>query len=195
MSFRVFLVVLCSLFWSSLLAQENKPPIPIKITVLHQAIDLPGFRAFKYPYKPAITLGTDYVLGQDNGRNWFISGDLGFYFHRDFRTAVFMRAGIGYQQQIRRFKLGLRATAGSALVFATEPVYAFENGEYIQARNSGQLVFMPGADISLAYELRKRANSPEVFLSYQIAIDSPFSPTAVLPHVFVGGGITFYPFQ
>ncbi|MEM6394958.1 MAG: hypothetical protein AAF741_01330 [Bacteroidota bacterium] len=181
--------------WYSTSAQRDKPSLPIKISILQQSVDLPSFRFLNYSIKPAATIGTEYRLGRGKNHDWHLSGDVGFYFHRQLRTAVFARAGIGYRRYFGRFNFSARVLAGSALVFATEPVYGFQDGTYTEVKNSGQLVFMPSADISLAYRLKQNELAPELFLSYQIAIDSPFSPAATLPHLFVGGGLLFYPFQ
>ncbi|MEM9261107.1 MAG: hypothetical protein AAGA62_15805, partial [Bacteroidota bacterium] len=125
---------------------------------------------------------------------WYLAGNLGFYFHRHLRTAGFLQTQIGYRRRFGKLGVSLAVGPGVSLAFATQPVYVFEGGTYREGKNNGDLVFMPAATIDLSYQLGQTKRSPELLLYYSLAVDAPFA-VLPLPHLFVGGGLRFYPFK
>lgn len=189
----LFLVACCSLRGQLVTAEPH--PISLKVSLLDESISPPNFWFLDYSYNPALMLGLEYRLSKSPRRDWHLAANMGYYFHRHFRTAGFLQAGIGYRQQLGRLQLSGRILAGASLAFATEEVYAFEDGDYRGVNNSGSLIFSPAVDFSLGYRLGKQSSGTEIYLNYMLAIDSPFGGALLLPHVFAGLGCRFHPFQ
>jgi len=138
-------------------------------------------------------LGTEYQLRKRRKYDLHLTANLGFYFHRHIRSAVFLNTEIGYRYHFGRFSSSIRAGVGYAHAFSTSPVYVFDGEDYVEGENSGRPVLMPSLGLELAYSLKDQERSPTLFLSYIYALDAPFAPVT-LAHVLVGAGCKFYPF-
>jgi len=191
----VFLLILSGKTNAQNFDRATHRSIPIKVALLDESISPPNLWFTRYTYNPAVTIGVEYPLSNGRHHEWFLQTNLGFYFHRHFRTALFLNAGGGYRRYIGRFNISLGLAAGYSHVYATEPVYAFNGNTYEEVNNNGQGVFMPSAELALGYKLHQGLYSPEIYLTYQFAADSPFSGVKLVPHDFVGLGAKLYPFK
>ncbi|MEO0732247.1 MAG: hypothetical protein AAFZ52_05395, partial [Bacteroidota bacterium] len=139
-------------------------------------------------------LGVEQVLRQGNRHELFLQGDLGFYYHRHLRTAVYLTTQFGYRWRAGRWHLSLAAGPGLSLAFATRPVYVFAEGTYRAGRNGGTLLFTPALSLEAGYRIGKSSRAPELLLHYGLAVDTPFA-ILPLPHLLTGIGLRFTPFN
>ncbi|MEL6718233.1 MAG: hypothetical protein AAFP82_05920 [Bacteroidota bacterium] len=175
-------------------AQENsKAPLPLKISILDESLTLPNFWFTRYSYNPAAIIGTEFILKEKEKQDWHLTANLGFYYHKDWQAAVFLNSEIGYRYHFGRFNAAARLGLGYAHVFATQPIYREEDGDYVAAKDYGSPALMPSLGLSLAYELQEKEYSPEVFLTFMSQGEVPFNFFTGL-HQLVGLGVKFYPF-
>ncbi len=194
MSLKNVLTLCFCLIYSLLLpAQSGSPGSPLKVVLADESIALPGFSFVDYGYEPALLLSSEYPMGRSGYDGFYISGTLGWYFHRHFRTSVFTNAQISYRLRAKRFHGSIGVGPGAALAYATQPVYEFDDGTYAEGKNSGQLLFMPAATLELGYKLGTTPTATELLLDYSFAVETPFALVPA-PHLFVGLGLRFYPF-
>jgi len=188
----VLLIITSSMLHSQSLQEETRK-FPLKISLLDESISLPNFWFTRYSYNPAAMIGTEYILKEKNNYDWHLTGNLGFYYHKNWQTAVFVNSEIGYRYHLGRFNASARLGVGYAHVFATQPIYREVDGDYELQTDYGSPAFMPSLGINFAYELQDKEYSPEVFLTFMSHAEVPFNIFTGL-HQMVGIGVKFYPF-
>lgn len=189
------LVALCISF-SSLWSQEDtlRQRYPLRIAVMDESISLPNHWFLRYSYNPAIMIGTSYLLRQRPHYNWHLAGDVGFYHHKDWQSAVFLRAAIGYQHNWKRFSGSARLGLGYAHIFHPAPVYKPDGNRLEQQSDFGSPAFMPSLALHFTFRLRDDESSSAIGLIVMQAADVPFNIFTSL-HQMVGLSYTLYPFQ
>jgi len=192
---HLLLLLLCIAFATQAIGQEKTlSNLPLKISLLDESITLPNLKFLNGEYNPALMVGTEFLLKQKKNHDFHLTANLGFYHHKDWQTALFLNSEIGYRYHLNRWNVSARLGAGYAHTFANKPIYAFENGEWQKAKNSGHPTFMPSLALVLGYRFSDAANSPEIFLTYMGTINLPlriFTST----HQLIGLGIKTYPFK
>lgn len=191
--FLQFLPIICLIFYSSkTFTQQEVTSFPIKISILDETLTLPGLGSLNYKFNPAIMLGTEYILRKKNNHDWFLSANLGYYYHKDWQAAVFINSEIGYRYQFKRWNFNSKFGLGYAHAFSTKPLYENKEGVWQEAKNTGSPKFMPSIGFELGYQLTDEINSPEIFATYMLAIDVPTNIFSGF-HRLAGIGIKFYP--
>ncbi len=176
-------------------AQENTTQaFPLKIAVLDESIAFPNFAFLSYSYNPALTIGTEYILTEKGNHDWHLAANIGGYYHKTWKSAIFLTTEIGYRYHLQRWNFSTHLGVGYAHTFESRPIYEPDgNGNFVQATNYGNPTFMPSAELQIGYELKNQAQSPEIYLTYRAAPELPFDYFTGLHH-FVGVGFTCYPF-
>jgi len=196
--------VLCSLFliltYSLSFAQTSKwdsikQTLPISIAVLDESISLPNLWFLEYKYNPAIMIGTEYLLKQKPKSDWHLTGNVGFYYHKNWELGPFINSEIGYRRSLtKRFNLQSRFGLGYLHQFAGKAVYTFQDGTYKEKTDFGSPAFMGSLSLGCEYDLKQKPFSPTIFFTYMSTVKLPFSIYNGL-NQFVGLGYKFYPFS
>lgn len=171
-----------------------KHPLPLRIAVLDESMSLPNFWFTRYAYNPAIMIGTEYPLSQKARHDWYISANLGFYYHKKAQSAIFLNTALGYRYRLGRWQPSASLGLGYAHSFYPGQVYEYTDGAFQETSNTGHPNFMPSVALNLGYQIRNTAYSPSVFVTFMSAVDIPFRQETSL-HQFVGIGYQFYPFK
>ncbi len=169
-------------------------PIPIKVSILDQSTSLPNFWFTRYSYNPAITVGTELILKKKKNHDWHLTGNLGFYHHKNWQNAAFLNSEIGFRQHFGRLSANARFGLGYSHTFAAAPVFTQESGEWKEKTDFGNPTLNTSLGIGLEYILGQSETSPTLTMTYQSMVDIPFNIYTSLHH-FVGLGFKFYPFQ
>ncbi len=170
----------------------NNQDWPIKLSILDESISYPTLKLFQWSYNPAFTIGTEYLWKEKEKSSWYFGTDLGFYHHEDWKSAVFVLGSLGYRRHFGRLNLVLSLGTGYAHTFTTKPVYRNENGEWQRVSEKGNPALMLQVKSELSYALKDKSLSPELFISFAMAADVPFSIFSGL-HQLTGIGFKFYP--
>ena len=175
--------------------ETKKQLFPINISVMHETASLPFVsNPIKYIYNPAILIATEYVLKKQNKHDFHLSGNLGYYYHKDWESTLFTEIRFGYRKQIKRFSISPDIGLGYAHIFSTKPIYGFENGKFQEIKDKGRSAFQSSISLIPSYKLSTKENSSEIYFIYTFTIQLPFSETSGF-HQFVGLGYKFYPFN
>tara|TARA_B110000902_G_scaffold239064_1_gene287452 strand:+ start:1337 stop:1900 length:564 start_codon:yes stop_codon:yes gene_type:complete len=175
--------------------EREKQFFPINISVIHESISLPFVtNPIKYQYNPAFLIGTEYMLKKKNKHDFHLSGNLGYYYHKDWESTPFVEIRVGYEYFIKRFSIGTDFGIGYAHIFNPKPVYGFEDGKFQEVKNKGTSAFQSSFSILPSFKLHQKDNSSELFFAYTFAIQYPFSETKGF-HQFIGIGYKFYPIK
>jgi len=171
-----------------------KQTLPLSISILDESISLPNAWFLEYSYNPAIMVGTEYVLKQKPKSDWHLTGNIGFYYHKNWELAPFINSEIGYRYKInKRLNIQGRFGLGYLHYFAAKTVYTYQDGTFKEKTNFGSPTLMVSLSAALEYKLKQKSNSPVVFISFMSAAKVPFSIYSGL-NQFVGIGYKFYPF-
>lgn len=174
---------------------EKKQLFPINISIMHESISIPFFRSpTKYEYNPSLLIGTEYVLKRKKKHDFHLSGNVGYYYHKNWESTLFTEVRLGYRYFIKRFSISPSIGLGYAHIFTTKPIYGYEDGEFQEIKNTGTSALQVSLSISPSYKLSKKTNSSEVYIPYTFAVQSSFSDTGGF-HQFIGLGYKFYPFK
>ena len=190
---RLFLFLF--LLTSFTLSQKGySQSMPLKVSVLDESISFPNFWFTDYSFNPAIIIGTERLLKEKGNHDWHLTGNLGFYQHKDWQNGIFVNTEIAFRHHFGRLSVSPKLGIGYAHTFSPKPVYRFDNGEYRQVKELGNPTLMPSLSIELAFKINKTEQSPEVFLTFMESAEIPFRFYNGL-HQFVGLGYKFYPFS
>ncbi len=180
---------LCVLFcFQSNVGAQN---FPIKISVLDESISAPNFWFTGYEYNPAVIAGTEYILSERKNSDWHTTANLGFFYHKQWVSSVFINSEIAYRYSPGRFSLSPKFGLGYAHVFALNPVYNIEDGAIKKINDYGTPRLMPSLSLELAFKLSKKEYAPSLFITFSESIEIPFNIFTGL-HQFVGLGYKFY---
>lgn len=193
---KMFCLLLVLTFYvEGIYAQEKSlTNFPLKISILDESLALPNLQFLGFEYNPAMMIGTEYILKKKEKSDWHLTGNVGFYHHKDWQTAVFVNSEMGYRYHFGRLSASARLGIGYAHAFANKPVYGLKDGEWQEVKNTGVPKFISSLALGLEYRFNDAENSPSVFLTYMSAIDVPISIFNGL-HQLVGVGVKFYPFK
>ncbi|MEM0999306.1 MAG: hypothetical protein AAGN35_19775 [Bacteroidota bacterium] len=188
-------IFLFLLIWTALLCQQaTAQNFPIKVSVMQASVSPPSAGAFRYPFNPAVMVGTEYILSEKGKSDWHLAANLGWFYHRNLQTGFLLNGEIGYRYRLGRFHVAPRLGLGYGHTFSTEPVYRLENSEPVRVKDYGNPTFLPSLSVALGYRLGDQTTSPEIFLTWQQMAEVPFVFFTGL-HQFVGAGIKFHPFS
>lgn len=188
------MLMMCLSLGFSLYAQKmevTNKKIPIRIALMDESISFPNFWFTRYDYNPAVMLGTEHIFRHKNKQDWLLAGNVGFYHHKHWQTAVFLNVEIGYRYHLKRFNGSARLGLGYAHVFHPGPVYSSVDGTFEEVTDYGSPAFMPSLSLNIGYRIKEAPDSPELFLTFMSAADLPFNIFTAL-HQFVGVGCQFY---
>ena len=175
--------------------ETKKQSFPINISVMHESTSVPFITSpIKYKYNPAILVGTEYLLKKKNKHDFHLSGNLGYYYHKNWESTLFSEIRIGYRYFIGRFSISTDIGLGYAHLFSLKPTYGFENGKFQEIKNYGRPTIQSSVSITPSYKLSKKINAAEIYLSYISVIQTSASATGGF-HQFIGAGYKFYPFK
>ena len=86
--------------------ETKKQFFPINISVMHESISVPFFtNPIKYKYNPTLLIGTEYLLKKKNKHDFHLSGNLGYYYHKNWESTLFSEVRIGYRYFLGRFSI------------------------------------------------------------------------------------------
>lgn len=182
-------------------AQSPTQSWPLRISLLDETFGGIGFYNLSFPYHPAFTVGTDYLIrfrrkqtwNPERRGKWLIRGELGGYYHAYIRAAVTLNTELTYTYRLGQFTLSIGLGPGYAHAFMTERTFRYEEGRFEEVTDFGSAVFMPSASFSASYQFGKRTNAPQAHMLIRQALDDPFANFPI-PHAFIGGGVTLFPF-
>lgn len=192
------IIIFTCLIVSNLSAQKvemenTKQTLPLSISILDESISVPNFWFLNYSYNPAVIVGSEYVLKQKEKSDRHLTGNIGFYYHKNWELAFFINSEIGYRYHFNRFNVLGRFGLGYLHQFAGKTVYTFQDGTYKEKTDFGSPALLTSLALSCEYEIKKTEYSPAVFLTFMSSAKLPFSIYNGL-NQFVGLGYKFYPF-
>ncbi len=167
---------------------------PLKVSILDESISLPNFWFTDYPFNPAVIVGTEYVFAKKRKHDWHLTGNLGYYYHKDWESAVFLNSEIGYRYHLKRWSISPKFGIGYTHAFSPKPTYAYADGTFKEVRDFGRPAFNASLTLEIAFKVTKRENSPEVFFTFMESLELPYTNYTGL-HQFVGFGYKCYPFK
>lgn len=193
---KKILLTLLSCYCVSLfsLQAQTKQEFPLTISLMDESLILPGFKFLQYSFNPAIMIGTEYVLKENPKSDWFLTGNLGLYYHDQSQLGALLQSEFGYRRKMGKWNASLRVGAAYLHSFSTKPVYLLENGTVSEGTDVGNPTFMPSAALSVGYRVGDQKYSPELFLIWMNSMELPFDYYTGA-HQFTGIGIKFYPFR
>jgi hypothetical protein len=163
-------------------------PIPITITLYSESVGVPNFKNFFKDPSFGIRVGTEFYYANKPGHQTFQTVNLGYYFHKDFQTGVYISSEFGYRKFIGNFFLDGTIGGGYLLVTSAQPRYESRASDYEKISNTfGR--FMPTLGIGAGY----RFNSVMVFSRYEMFGEMPFGFKGLpaLPHKTLHFGTRF----
>lgn len=177
-------------------AQEtgSSKAYPLKISIMDESITYPNGSFLRYSFNPAIMIGTERILKEKPKSHWYMTGNLGFFYHKDWQTGIFLNSEFGYQRNLGRWNVHGRLGLGYLHSFATGAVYKLDAGEFQEVTDKGTHTFMPSGTVGVGYRLGEGAYSPEIFLDMMVSVELPFNYYTGV-HQFTGVGVKFYPFS
>lgn len=175
-------------------AQSPLAPYPLKVSVLDESLILPGFKFLQYGYNPALMVGTEYKLNNNPVSSWHLTGNLGFFYHAQSQTGIFLNSEFGYRYHLNRWNFRLGTGLGYLHGFSNRPVYKREEGILVESTDFGSPTLMISASAEIGYQLKPGEQQPELFLTWMNSAEVPFNFYTGI-HQFVGIGIKFYPFK
>lgn len=194
-------ITLITIFYcciNTIYAQETTAKeqlFPISISLMHESISLPFVsNPIKYSYNPSLLIGTEFLLRRREKHDLILSGNLGYYYHKNWESTLFSEIRFGYKYKIKRFSIHPNLGLGYAHIFTPKPIYGFEDGQFKQIKDKGRSAFQTSLSILPSYKLFKTENSPEIHIVYTFSIQYPFSETNGF-HQFIGVGYKFFPFK
>ena len=162
---------------------------------MHESLSLPFVtNPIKYEYNPAFLIGTEFILKKKNKHAFYLSGNLGYYYHKDWESTPFVEIRIGYRYNIKRFSITSSVGLGYAHIFTPKPIYGFQDDKFQEIKDKGTSALQSSLSIIPSFKLFKKENSAEFYLTYTFAIQYPNSETKGF-HQFIGAGYKFYPFK
>jgi hypothetical protein len=195
---QIILIAILFFGINTIYAQEiktKKQLFPISISLMHESISLPFVtNPIKYQYNPAFSIGTEISLKKKKKYDLHLSGNLGYYYHKDWESTLFTEIKFGYRYQIKRFSISPNLGLGYAHIFTPKPIYGFEEGKFQEIKDKGRPAFQSSLSIIPSFKLYQKENSAEVYLIYTFTIQYPYSETNGF-HQFIGIGYKFYPFK
>lgn len=168
--------------------------MPIRISVMDESISLPNTWFLRYSFNPAVSVGTEWVLKEKNNHDLHATGNLGFFYHKDWQSAVYLNSEIGYRYRLQRFFGTARFGLGYTHQFATKPVYSPVDGNFEQVTDYGGPAVMTSLAVGVGYRFGSQPYAPEVGLTLMQSFDVPFTIFSGA-HQFVGVSFAFYPFN
>ncbi len=198
MTKTLFVLSLIIIWANASIAQDKSiwdQPIPLKLSIADETIGFPNFWFTRYGFNPVLMIGSEVILKERNNHNWHLTGNLGYYHHKGWQSAVFVSSEIAYRQYIGRlFSVSPKFGLGYSHVFANKPVYRLNHDEWEQVTDYGSPTFNVSLAVELELKLKPEASSPAIFMNYQSMVDIPFNVYTGMHH-FVGVGYKFYPFK
>nr|MCU0358223.1 hypothetical protein [Cyclobacteriaceae bacterium] len=154
------------LLWSfmAVKAQEfpSGRPIPLTVSLYSRAVGLPGFGNFLKDPAFGIRVGTEFYYSNNTGHQTLQTVNLGYYYHKDFQSGVYLSTEFGYRKFIGDFFLDGTIGGGYLLITSALPRYENRGNDYEKISNTfGR--FMPTLGIGAGY----RFNSVMVFSRYE----------------------------
>lgn len=162
-------------------AQEsiNGRSIPITVTLFSESVGLPNFKGlFKNP-NLGIRIGTEFYYANKTGHQTVQTLNIGYYYHKDFQSGLYLGSEIGYRKLFGDFFLDGTLGSGFLLVTSALPRYKKAGDNFEKISNTfGR--FMPTLGIGAGY----RFNSVSLFSRYEMFGEMPFGfkDLPALPH-------------
>lgn len=176
-------LVMCLLVMNFLTtrAQEsiNGRSIPITVTVFSESVGLPNFKGFFKNPNLGIRIGTEFYYSNKTGHQAVQTLNIGYYYHKDFQSGVYLSSEIGYRKLFGDFFLDGTLGGGYLLVTSALPRYKKVGDNFEKISNTfGR--FMPTLGIGAGY----RFNSISLFSRYEMFGEMPFGfkDLPALPH-------------
>ncbi len=163
-------------------------PVPITISVYSESVGVPNFKNFFKDPSIGIRVGTEFYYTNKSGHQTLQTVNLGYYYHKDFQSGVYISTEFGYRKFIGDFILDGTIGGGYLLVTSAMPRYENRGGDYKKISNTfGR--FMPTLGVGAGY----RFNSVMVFSRYEIFGEMPFGFKGLpaLPHKTLHIGTRF----
>ena len=193
------LIIICCFLgiFMQINAQEKatiKQNFPINISILDESTSLPNFWFLRYSYDPAIMIGTEYILKQKAKSDFHLTGNIGYYYHEDWASTLFILPEIGYRYHLKRWSFYARFGVGYSHSFATKPIYQFEEGAFRETNDLGNPAAMVSLSLNTSFKLSDKALAPEIYVTLMSSGELPFNNYTGV-HQFAGVGYKFYPFK
>jgi hypothetical protein len=163
-------------------------PVPITISVYSESVGVPNFKNFFKDPSIGIRVGTEFYYTNKSGHQTLQTVNLGYYYHKDFQSGVYISTEFGYRKFIGDFFLDGTIGGGYLLITSALPRYENRGNDYEKISNTfGR--FMPTLGIGAGY----RFNSVMVFSRYEMFGEMPFGFKGLpaLPHKTLHFGTRF----
>ena len=173
---------------------SSKQQFPIHISVLDESISLPNLWFLEYDYNPAIIIGTEYTLKSKEKSDFHLTGNIGYYYHKDWQSTFFILPEIGYRYHPKRWGFYTRVGLGYSHSFSPKPIYQYDVDNFKEVKDLGSPALMTSLSVNASYKLSDKDLSPELYASFMLSAELPFTIYTGI-HQFVGIGYKFYPFK
>jgi hypothetical protein len=185
----LIILILCSSFL--LVKAQEFPvgrPIPLTITLYSESVGLPGFENFLKDPAFGVRVGTEFYYANKSGYQTLQTVNLGYYYHKDFQSGVYLSTEFGYRKFIGDFFLDGTIGGGYLLITSALPRYENRGSDYEKISNTFG-GFMPAVGLGAGY----RFNSMMIFSRYEMFGEMPFGFKGLpaLPHKTLHVGTRF----
>ena len=138
-------------------SEKKKQLFPISITMMNESLSLPFVSSpIQSRYNPAFIIGTEYTLKKRNKYDFHLSGNLGYYYHKDWESSFFTEIRFGYQYNINRFSISSELGIGYAHLFSPKPIYKFKDGQFQSVKDKGRPAFLSSFSIISSFKLSRK---------------------------------------
>ncbi len=176
---RTLLLILLLMVTGAANAQQKRPYV--SLTAYNHSFSL---KLFPGSWNPGLAVEYGFALREKGKSRWHLPVRLLYISHRHLYRAVGISTGIQVQHSgPGGFVKGADFTIGYLRSFDQYQRYApTSGGSYEKVRDPGRGSLLPALRLSLGYDFSAKTTLPlELFASYQLALQSPFS--GVIPFI------------
>lgn len=186
----------CLLLITVTFGYTQRQGFPVRVLVGNEATALPYSSFWSNPVHPSFQLGTEIRYNNHQFHYWYQTINAGFIYHENLYQGAYLNTELGYDYRLG-FGLNLKGLVGVGYLhtFAANEEYQFEDGEYLNGKDSGNSRVMPSLSMGLGYRINRRESNPlELMLLYQSRLEFPYSPgfISLMPHTNLSMGVKFY---
>jgi len=167
---------------------HNGSKIPISITLFTESVSIPNVRSL-FSSNYGIKIGTEWDYKNTGGYQLLQNLQVGYYFHKDLHSALFISSSLGYRKNFDRFFGDAMIGAGYLLIHPAFPMYENSNAGLAKGPKNVHKI-MPSIGLGAGYHFEGYS----VFTRYELFGEAPFGfkGIPVVPHQTFNIGTIIY---
>lgn len=166
--------------------QRLKEGLPIRVSLLNEAVSLPSASRLVKDINPGLRVGTEFYYRHGRRHQWLQTVNLGGFYHQELATSLFVTSEVNYRFIGGRVTVDLKAGPGYLLNRSTVPIYRDAGGEYVKTAGfEHRFLVTTGLSVGI------RIGRIMPFVGYDVMVQAPFlqNNSLFLPHQLLQAGI------